>query len=282
MSMPVSTVLKSMTSVAVTTACLLLASYPDTAAARGGLGGSGLSRSSPASGGNFSSRPVQQPTVGAPDRSYHSQGGVQSVSGARQVGGAHSTGGAGSAGGARATGGAGSVGGVGQPGGIRPAGSLNSPVSDRLGQPGQVQPLDASGRPRAEARQAAPVSAAEMESYRQQFLEQNRKDSAWDAPHVEQPIYDPNLDEKRRAVVVGTAAGVAVARERNAVGYVVDDDVVYTVDDLEEHSEVPCSIEGMMAGDDGVTYYRCENAWYRRGVQGGNVVYIKTDPPPGQ
>jgi hypothetical protein len=111
-----------------------------------------------------------------------------------------------------------------------------------------------------------------MAAYRQQFAAQNVKKDNWDENWQGDPEYGVSAPV-RPAVVVGAAA---VARNR-ADDYV---DYVNTVDDPAELSELPCTIEAVVAVSD-VTYYRCEKAWYKRGYQSGSVVYIQTDAPAG-
>lgn len=119
-----------------------------------------------------------------------------------------------------------------------------------------------------------PVSAKEMAAYREEFKKQNKgrdidRDDDWDDNRhgdVERPV--------AAAVVVGAAAAV---RTDAYLDYVHENDE----DDLAYYSELPCPLRGVTAVND-VTYYVCEKEWYVRGYEGGSVVYIKANPPPGQ
>ena len=255
-------------SVAAGVVCVSMMVASDAADARGvgGGGRSGFSRSSPASNGGLSSQPavterqsgaaiqarVARNTDGdvASARSAQSASGVPSDSGARSASGVQST--------------------------------------EGVGQPGTAGNPD-------------PVSAQEMAAYRQQFNAQNQGNSRggrdnddsgdddgdnWDAP-LRRPV-DPDYgvpappsapdsdDEPRSPVVPAVVVGTVIARNR------ADDYVEYanTVDDPAYLTEMPCTIEAVLAVND-VNYYRCEKAWYKRGYQSGSVVYIQTDAPPG-
>lgn len=229
---------------------------PELAEARG------FARASPAMGGNFGARTGGE-AVNLPVREQA---------------------GAGSAGGFGQPMGAGSAGGFGQPGAARRSDVIDRPIRENVSEAavtGGIVNGTAPARelPRQPPRKTEPVSAAEMDSYRQQFKEQNRENRNWD-DHIYQPIYDPSLDEKRKAIVVGAGA-VAAERRREVADYALDNDTVYAVGDETEFSELPCDVQGELAGDDGVSYYRCKTAWYRRGLHNGEVVYIKTEAPPG-
>jgi hypothetical protein len=43
---------------------------------------------------------------------------------------------------------------------------------------------------------------------------------------------------------------------------------------------LPCDYATVVVNG-GVQYYRCDDTWYRRGYEGGTVVYIAGSPPPG-
>jgi len=42
---------------------------------------------------------------------------------------------------------------------------------------------------------------------------------------------------------------------------------------------LPCSGASVVVNDD--VYYECGTTWYRRGFQAGSIVYIVSNPPPG-
>lgn len=237
--------------------CMLLAAIPDTVDARGSgrAAGGGISRSSPAAGGSLSSRATaERPVVERPAIP------TKQARTARSAGDIPPTRAAGSANGAQSASGARSADGVGQ---TRAAGETRSI--------GQTRGAAVAEKP----------TAAEMAAYRQQFQQQNKdRDTDRDRDNWDRPV-DPdyNVPVIDRpvvpAVVVGAAAG-AIASNR-VDGYV---DYVNTVPDPAYLSEDACSLKAMTAVND-VTYYRCSDAWYKRGYQSGNVVYIPTDPPAG-
>lgn len=43
---------------------------------------------------------------------------------------------------------------------------------------------------------------------------------------------------------------------------------------------LPCDYATVVVNN-GIQYYRCDSTWYRRGYEGGTVVYIVDSPPPG-
>jgi hypothetical protein len=94
---------------------------------------------------------------------------------------------------------------------------------------------------------------------RQQHQNENREDwqdfaeDEWDDHHYHG--YNTGA-----AFVAGAAVGAAAASPT----YV---------------STLPC--DGTMVGINGVNYYQCGSTWYRRGNQGGSVVYIVDSAPPG-
>ena len=228
--------------------CLLLAAVPDTVDARGRVAGGGISRSSPASGGGLSSgNTAERPAVQRQAITRQASPAAESRT-ARNAGDIHQPRAAGSANGAQ---------------------SVNG-----------VQSADGTGQTRS-AKIAAQPTAAEMAAYRQQFQQQNkdreidRDRDNWDAPV--DPDYDIPVTDRPvvPAVVVGAAAGaIAINRADDVVDY------VNTVPDPSYLAEDACSLKAMTAVND-VTYYRCSDAWYKRGYQSGNVVYIPTDPPAG-
>jgi hypothetical protein len=225
--------------------CLLMTSWPDTADARGGRGGGGgFSRSSPASGGSFSGGVATQP---------------RAASSAGDIGQARTARNAGDVGQPRT---AGSVGGAGQPG---TSGSVVGVQSA-----GGAQTTGGAGQARTAGN--SEVTPQQMAAYRQQFASQNQGRDNWDQVDPDYSVRAPVAP----AAVVGAAAAVAVARDRadDYVGF------VNTVDDPQYLTEDSCSIEAITSVDN-VTYYRCSNAWYTRGYEGGNVVYIPTNPPAG-
>ena len=229
--------------------CLFVTAWSDAANARGSAGG-GFSRSSPASSGGFSSRPA----------AVQRNAGEAGAEGAGQARTARDTGGAGQARTAGSSGGAQSVDGAGQARTARDVGT-----AERVRTPAIAQP----------------VSAEDMAKYREQFQQQNKDQSAdWDARHPVDPGYGvpesgTGVVVGRPAAVVGAVAGVAaIARADDYV------DFVNTVDDPSYLAEDDCSIKAITAVND-VTYYRCSNAWYTRGYQSGNVVYIPSNPPAG-
>lgn len=240
--------------------CLLLGAAglwvvvsPELANAR--TPGASVSRHSPASGGGFSSRPTARVS-----------GGAGSVSGFGQPRGAGSAGGFGQPGDrgtvSRVVGGAGTAGTIERPPRVTtlPSGSATRAAAEVVKRP-------------ASTATARPLSEQEMQQFRQQFAAQNKDNAHWDEQRpivVEHPV--------AVAVVVGGVANAVVAN--NIVANTVDTlDVINTVSDPTYLSEVPCTIKAVMAVDN-TTFYRCESAWYRRGYQGGEVVYIPTDAPP--
>lgn len=232
--------------------CLLLAVTPNTVDARGRVTGGGISRSSPASGGSLSSRTnVERPAVERPAITRQANPAAQSRT-ARNAGDIHQPRAASSANGAQ------SADGAGQARGIGDARSI-----------GQTRGAAVAEKP----------TAAEMAAYRQQFQQQNRDTDRdrdnWDRP-VDPDYNVPVIDRPVvPAVVVGGAAGaIAINRADDYVDY------VNTVPDPAYLSEDACSLKAMTAVND-VTYYRCSDAWYKRGYQSGEVVYIPTDPPAG-
>lgn len=232
--------------------CLLLgaaglwvAVSPELANARSP--GASVSRHSPASGGGFSSRPAARVS-----------GGAESVSGFGQPHGAGSAGGFGQPGDrrgvSRAVGGGGNI--------ERPARITTLPAGSASGAAATAVKRPANTIARQPTEQ-------EMQRFRQQFAAQNKDNARWDEHRpvvVEHPV--------GAAVVVGGVANDVVANTADAL------DVINTVSDPAYLTEMPCSIKAVMAVDD-TTYYRCESAWYRRGYQSGEVVYIPTDAPPG-
>lgn len=44
-------------------------------------------------------------------------------------------------------------------------------------------------------------------------------------------------------------------------------------------TSVPCATTEVVNGS---TYYHCSSTWYRRGYEGGEVVYIIVSPPAGR
>jgi hypothetical protein len=236
--------------------CVLMAT---TADARGGRGGGGFSRGGVASGGGFSSSPaaIQRGIGGA-----GTADGVGQARTARDTGGAGQARTAGSAGGVQSTDGAGQAGAVGDAG---TAGGVRNP-----GVAQQVSPQD-------------------MAKYREQFQQQNKDQSVdWDARRPVDPEY--GVPAPGTGVVERPATGLVVGRPAAVVGAVAgaaaiaraDDyvDFVNTVDDPAYLTEDDCSIKAITAVND-VTYYRCSDAWYTRGYQSGNVVYIPSNPPAG-
>lgn len=222
--------------------CLLITTWPDTADARGGRGGGGgFSRSSPAIGGSFSGGVATQP------RAVGSAGDIGQPRTVRNAGDVGQPRTAGSVGGASQPGAAGSAGGVQSASGVQSAGA-------------------------GQARAVGDVTPQQMAAYRQQFAAQNRDRENWDQVDPDYGVTAPVAP----AAVVGAVAATAVARNRadDYVGF------VNTVDDPEYLTEDSCSIEAV-ASVDGVNYYRCSNAWYKRGYESGNVVYIPTDAPAG-
>jgi hypothetical protein len=220
-----------------TAVCIFTMAAPDTADARGSVGGGGFSRSSPASSGSISSNRISSGDV-SQSRAVRETRDITQPRAARNTGDIGQPRSAGSAGGAQSAGGVSATAGAGQ----------------------------------ARAVTDVPVTAQQMAAYRQQFAAQNVKKDNWDENWQGDPEYGVSAPV-RPAVVVGATA---VARNR-ADDYV---DYVNTVDDPAELSELPCTIEAVVAVSD-VTYYRCEKAWYKRGYQSGSVVYIQTDAPAG-
>lgn len=226
--------------------CLLITTWSDTADARGGRGaGGGFSRSSPAIGGSFSGGDAMQSRV---------------VGSAGDVGQPRTVRNAGD---------------VGQPRTVRNAGDIGQPRAANSGVGVQsvegVQSAGGAGQARS-AGDAKPVTAEQMAAYRQQFAAQNPDRDNWDQVDPDYGVTAPVAP----AAVVGAVAATAVARNR-ADDYV---DYVNAVADPEYLTEDSCSIKAIAAVND-VTYYRCSDAWYKRGYQSGSVVYIPTDAPPG-
>lgn len=138
-------------------------------------------------------------------------------------------------------------------------------------------------------REAKPVSAKEMAAYREEFKKQNKD---WDENRNNEQQSEPGKmqdadggdwddnwhGEVERPVAAAVVVGAAKSVRTDAyLDYVREDDE----DNLAYYSELPCSLQGVTAVND-VTYYACEKAWYVRGYESGSVVYIKTNPPPGQ
>ena len=74
-------------------------------------------------------------------------------------------------------------------------------------------------------------------------------------------------------LAAGIVVGVAIARR----SYLASDGYYYYYD--EPISSLPCTPREINVG--GAMYYQCGSAYYMLTYEGGSVVYVQVDPPPG-
>jgi len=137
---------------------------------------------------------------------------------------------------------------------------------------GETRSLAGTARVTAAAPAVRDASPEEMARYRAQFARDNAgvDNDRWDRPPPVDPGYGVPV---RGAGLVAGTIGVAIARE-DALDYAEKNN------GTDYYAELPCAVQGNLE-QDGSTYYRCDNGWYKRAMRGDDIVFIRVDAPPG-